>query len=219
MFEFVYTYTAMKQILFFSLLLLNLSVSAQTDKNISVVSADRLNIVYRGVPNPIKVAYPGADSLIVSAPGLKKVEGRNNYVLTPGQGNEVTLSITAILPDGNRKSEKKIFRIKGLPAPVGAIYGNYFGSLTLTKQELKDAVVEISMQDFLFDVNMVVRGFTIGISGKRSITIEGNTMSLDAIKMIDKLKKGQQVIIDNILYGDPLVCRRGVAPIVVEVND
>jgi hypothetical protein len=107
------------------ILLLSFCAFAQTDSisrtNISVISAERLNVVYRGIDNPIKIAVPGAVSFEVSAPGIKKGSGQGNYILNPGQGNEVNVIIIAIMSDGKLLNELKTFRIKGLPAPTGVL--------------------------------------------------------------------------------------------------
>ena len=49
--------------------------------NSAVISADKMNVVYRGVQNPITVSVPGvADNAVkASAPGLKKVKGIGKY--------------------------------------------------------------------------------------------------------------------------------------------
>ena len=45
--------------------------------NSAVISADKMNVVYRGVQNPITISIPGIiDSKVrASAPGLKRVRG------------------------------------------------------------------------------------------------------------------------------------------------
>ncbi|OYQ36132.1 hypothetical protein CHU92_10105 [Flavobacterium cyanobacteriorum] len=206
---------------FILLLLLNLSAFAQADTNISVVSAEKMNIVYRGIPNPIKVVYPGADSLMVTAPGLRKAEGTNNYILTPGAGNQVTVTIVAIMPDGTRKAEKKVFRVKGLPAPVPIVYGKE-GYVELTKQELINAVVDIDMQGFMFDLKFEVYGFSLILPNKKQVDIEGNKMNDDAIQAIKKLQPKQKVIITKIVYiknPDPAIDYKRLAPITVKIKN
>lgn len=191
------------------------------DEHISVVSAEKMNIVYRGVPNPIKVAYPGADSVIVSAPGLIKDKGINNYILSAGAGNELTLNIIAIMPDGTVKEENKIFRILSLAAPATTLYGTA-GYIQLTKQELINSTVEFEMENFLFDLKKQVYSFTLHLPNGKHMNITGNKFDTEAIKAINSLKNKQQVIINNVRFienPDPAVCYRSVAPIIVEIKN
>ena len=46
--------------------------------NSAVISADKMNVVYRGVQNPITISIPGIqDSKVkASAPGLKRKKGK-----------------------------------------------------------------------------------------------------------------------------------------------
>ena len=129
---------------------ISISAFAQSDSisrnNISVVSAERLNVVYRGIDNPIKIAVPGAESFIASAPGLKKGTGEGNYILNPGSGNEVTITIVGKMTEGKLLTEKKVFRIKGLPAPAGIINNmlpNDDQPIRMTKDELIKSVTGI----------------------------------------------------------------------------
>ena len=70
--------------------------------NSAVISADKMNVVYRGVENPITISVPGvADNAVkASAPGLRKVKGVGKYMMAPGKGREVKITVNAKLPDG-----------------------------------------------------------------------------------------------------------------------
>lgn len=104
--------------------LLSVGAFAQND-NVSVISAEKLNVIYRGVPNPIKIAVPGAKSFSVSAEGYKfeKIDSLGNYKLYPGAGKEAKILIEAQMEDGSVLREEKVFRIYGLSAPVAKLYG------------------------------------------------------------------------------------------------
>ena len=77
-----------------------------------------MNVVYRGVENPMTISIPGiADNKIrASAAGLKRVRG-SKYVMNPGKGREVTIRAGATLPDGQSINTNTKFRIKNLPRP------------------------------------------------------------------------------------------------------
>ena len=79
-----------------------------------------MNVVYRGVDNPITISIPGiADNKVnASAPGLKRVRG-SKYSLSPKSGREVKINVTGTLPDGKKVSSISSFRIKDIPKPSG----------------------------------------------------------------------------------------------------
>ena len=105
--------------------------------NSAVISADKMNVVYRGVQNPITISIPGIiDSKVrASAPGLKRVRG-SKYNLFPGKGREVKINVSGTLPDGNRVSSVSTFRIKDIPKPAGYFRGQS-GSFTIPKTSLE----------------------------------------------------------------------------------
>ena len=207
------------------ILLFSITAFAQSDSisrsNISVVSAEKLNVVYRGIDNPIKIAVPGAKSFTASAPGLKKGTGEGNYILNPGLGNDVTVTIVGKMTDGKLLTEKKVFRIKGLPAPAGIInniFPNDDQPIRMTKDELIKSVIGIEMKDFLFNVNFKVTGFTLSLPNKHTNTIvEGNLRDDKAIKIIKGLKPKALVIIMNIRFGSPEACQKAGSNILIEI--
>jgi gliding motility-associated protein GldM len=81
--------------------------------NSATISADKMNVVYRGVSNPISISFAGvaADKVTASGPGLRSI-GAGKYIMNPGAGNEAVINVTGILSDGSKVSDKKIFRIK-----------------------------------------------------------------------------------------------------------
>ncbi len=166
--------------------------------NSATISADKMNVVYRGVPNPISVSFAGvsADKVKASAPGMRAGSKQGQYILSPGAGNEVVINVTATLPDGKNVSDKKAFRIKGLPAPTGKIRGEI--SAKGSKSNLEVCTISADMEDFDFPVNVNVTEFTIKVPGQPTIKVSGNKMDSRAKSAIAKAGRGDLVVIDNI---------------------
>ena len=80
----------MKYIFF---LLFSLSIYAQDTipASKSVIALDRMNVVYRGVPNPISIAVNNAKSYTISGDGVSLQNGI--YVLRAGTGKETIAPI------------------------------------------------------------------------------------------------------------------------------
>lgn len=194
---------------------------AALSQNISVVSAEKLNVVYRGIDNPIKIAVPGAKSFTATAPGMRATDEPGKYLIAPGPGLEVKVDIEAQMEDGTVLNEKKIFRIKNFPPLLGSIGGDscYECTFSLSKQELTGSTIEVKIPDFLFfDNGFSVLSFDLNISDKKIIHVEGNRMNSDAIKEINNLKVGSKIHIDRIRYGnDPTVEYKRVRPIYIDI--
>ncbi len=86
---------------------------------IGVISVDKLNVVYRGIQNPISIAVPNAKSFTVSGLGVKEENGK--YYISPGQGNEVIITLEIILENDSKVVEEHVFRIKNLKKHIARI--------------------------------------------------------------------------------------------------
>jgi gliding motility-associated protein GldM len=167
--------------------------------NQAIVSADKMNVVYRGVDNPISVSVPGIPSSDVkaNAPGMRASGKPGQYVLNPGQGKEVTINVSATLPNGGGTfSSKQTFRIKGIPAPTGKIRGDV--SPKGPKSNLEVCTVSATLEDFDFPVTINVTQFNIKVPGQPTVVVQGNKMNAQAISAIKKAGKGDVISISQI---------------------
>jgi gliding motility-associated protein GldM len=158
-----------------------------------------MNVVYRGVPNPISVSVPGvsANNVKASAPGMSAAGKPGQYVLKPGAGTEVTINVSATLPNGGGTfSSKSGFRIKGLPAPTGKIRGEV--SAKGQKGNLESCTISAVMEDFDFPVTVNVTQFNIKVPGQPTIVVSGNKMDSRARSAIQKASRGDVVVISEI---------------------
>ena len=165
--------------------------------NQAIISADKMNVVYRGVPNPISISVPGiaSDKVNASAPGLNKV-GPGKFMLNAGAGSEVKINVTATMPDGKPMSSAQVFRIKGLPAPTGKIGGAIANKGP--KSNLEVSTVTAEMEDFDFPVSVNVTQFNVKVTGQPTIVVSGNKMNASAKAAISKASRGDVVVISEI---------------------
>src|SRR4029079_18146552 len=128
----------------------------------ATISADKMNVVYRGVVNPMSISFAGVSDSDVhaNAPGLTKASGTGKYNMSPGSGSEVTINVTAKLPDGKVVSDKKAYRIKNIPAPQGAI-GGQMGFTKGSRSRLEVSQISPVLQDFDFALNLKVVQFSL----------------------------------------------------------
>jgi gliding motility-associated protein GldM len=167
--------------------------------NSANISADKMNVVYRGLPNPMTISFAGiGDNLVnASAPGLSKSGKAGQYNLNPSSGTEVTVSVSGKLPDGSTVSDKKMFRIKGLPSPVGCIAGEEGGSKG-AKTRLGVSQITAKLKDFVYDLNYVVTGFSFKAPGQGTVIVQGDRVNAQCNAAMARLTRGDQVTIFDI---------------------
>lgn len=188
--------------------------------NSANISADKMNVVYRGVTNPMTISFAGIsdDKVTASAPGLTKGSKTGQYNMNPGQGREVTINVTGKLPDGQTVADKKTFRIKDIPAPQGKIRGE--DAAKGQKNSLEISSVTAVLEDFDFELGIDVTGFNIKVPGQPTIVVSGNKMDGRAKAAISKASRGDIVIINEIktkLRGSSIMLKK-TAPCTFEIQ-
>ncbi|WP_422089262.1 gliding motility protein GldM [Tenacibaculum ovolyticum] len=189
--------------------------------NQAVVSADKMNVVYRGLSNPLTISVPGVsgNKVSASAPGLKRVKG-DRYAMYPGKGSEVTIRVSATLPGGGKISTPKKYRIKDIPAPVGMVRGQY-GTVKMPKASLARISVAAGLPDFLFDLKLNVHSFKIKVPGQLTIAVSGRTLSGRAKKALLKARRNDVITIYDIkasVSGSNYKIRK-VLPVNIEITN
>ena len=163
------------------------------------VAADKMNVLYRGLENPMTISFAGVpDSKVsVSAPGLRKAGGQGKYIVNPPSGSQnLIVSVVATLDDGTKVNSKKSFRIKNIPNPVGKIAGKS-GSIKLNKRDVTTSRVLADFGDFVYDLNPTVSAFDLTVLGE-TVTVSGNRLNPAAKALINNAPRRSLVIIDNI---------------------
>ena len=188
--------------------------------NSATISADKMNVVYRGVVNPISVSFAGVASSNVSAssPGMSSAGGAGKYNISPGQGTEQTVVVTGKLPDGTSVSDKKVFRIKNIPGPVGTI-GGEMGNAKGAKSRLQVSQIGAKLPDFDFEVGLQVVGFTFKVPGQAAVVVSGDRVNAQCTAALAKCTRGDAVSIFDIktkLTGSPILLPR-TAPVIYEI--
>ncbi|MFD0993312.1 type IX secretion system motor protein PorM/GldM [Tenacibaculum geojense] len=189
--------------------------------NEAVISADKMNVVYRGLSNPITISMPGVPSnkVSASAKGLRRVKG-DSYMMTPGGGNEVTINVTGTLPDGKKVTSRKKFRVKDIPPAVGMVRGQY-GTVPMPKSSAGKTRIAAGLPDFLFDLKLNVSSFKIKVPGQVAIPCSGTTLNARAKKALQKARRGDDVTIFDIkasVSGSNYKIKK-VLPVVINITN
>ncbi|NCP90226.1 MAG: gliding motility protein GldM, partial [Flavobacteriales bacterium] len=191
--------------------------------NAATISADKMNVVYRGVKNPMTISFAGiADNNVkANAPGLTKVNGIGKYVMDATQikGREVTINVTGVL-DGKSIPDNATFRIKDLPKPTGTVRGED-GSLNMQRNSLEISTIGAKFDDFDFELPLSVTGFKFKVPGQPTIEVNGNKLDTRAKQALSKAKRGSGIQIFDIeakAQGVSVILKK-VSPVFIELTN
>ncbi len=199
------------------------SFATVSKPNAATISADKMNVVYRGVKNPMTISFAGVPDNKVSAraTGLSRVRG-SKYVMnvTTVKGREVTINVTGTLPDGQRVSDNAKFRIKDLPKPTGTVRGED-GSVKMQRAGLEKSTVGAKFDDFDFELPLKVTSFKFKVPGQPTINVSGSRLNGRAKAALRKAKRGSGVQIFDIKAKASGVSVRlkKISPIFVELTN
>lgn len=133
------------------------------------VWATKMNVVYRGINNPIAVGGGVGDEVTaVASSGSLTKTGNGTFNLRPDEANEVTINVSS---DGSCIGSMK-FRVKDLPKPTVFIRNVVNGQVS--KSALQAAGrVEAELKDFDFeDAHFDVVGYSFLYKTKSGIVKE-----------------------------------------------
>jgi gliding motility-associated protein GldM len=189
--------------------------------NSATISADKMNVVYRGVVNPMSISFAGISDkdVVATATGLTKV-GNGKYNMSPGSGSEVVINVSGKMSDGKVASDKRVYRIKGIPGPSGTIRGE-MGVVKGPKSNLQVATIGAKLVDFDFEVGLDVVGFNFKIAGQPTVQVSGNRLNAQCVSALSKAGRGDQVTISEIktkLVGAGSYLLPRTAPVIFEIQ-
>ena len=162
------------------------------------VAADKMNVLYRGLPNPMTISFAGVsdNNVSVNAKGISKAPGQGKYFIEPPSGNILIVDVIATLDDGTKVNSKKSFRVKNIPPPTGKVAGKS-GSIKLNKRDLTTQPVRADFGDFVYDLDATVYSYDVTVLGE-TVAVAGSRLSPEAKTLINTAPRRSMVIIDNI---------------------
>ena len=164
-----------------------------------LLSADKMNVMYRGLENPVSGSILGADNskLTLSASGGATVKSKGNgkWDVIPQSGNVVQLTLSGRNPSGQAVSQVFEYRIKGIPRPQGQIRSKSVNNMPASS--IPNQTVAAALPDFDFPVSFTVNSFILKLPGRAGTMIQGNSLSA-AEGLIKNLRPGDVVYIYDI---------------------
>ncbi len=196
------------------------TISRPTD---AIISADKMNVVYRGVQNPMTISMAGVtdNNITANAPGLRRTSG-SSYMMdvTSVQGREVTISVSGTI-DGVSYPSRATFRIKDIPRPVGTVRGED-GLIKMQRNALEISTIGAMIPDFDFEIGLNVTGFKFNVPGQPTVVVNGSRLNDAAQNTLRRAKRGETVQIFDItanLAGASGYRLQRISPVFVELTN
>ncbi len=176
-----------------------------------VVSPTKMNVFYRGVPNPVEISVPGvsSDKLDVRITGGHSIKpDGDTFIVNPGAGADASIEVTATLPDGSKKPlPGREFRVKRIPDPSPRFAGKSPSDKTITKVLLENAPsVGALMESFDFDVEVRVKRFNVTVTKGGTFVEQSSSSNMVTANMKELFRsvgRGSVVYIEDIVVSMP----------------
>ena len=173
------------------------------------IALDKMNVLYIGVDNPVSVAASGAgdDKIGFSIQGgggtYTKLGGGKYNVRVNSVTDECYINVTV---DG-KTAGRSIFRTRTIPKAVAQV-GSYESGANVPAGAFKaQGGVAAGIPNFPFDLSFKVTRFTISADDDNGYIIDapctGNTWNDEARRILNGLKAGRTVTIDDIYAMGP----------------
>ena len=173
-----------------------------------VISADKMNVLYIGVNNPMSISVPGVSNdkvktySVGGGVSLKPdpLRGSGKWIATATTQGECTFTITADFGGKQQTMGKATYRVKRVPDPVAKIAGKNEG--TISKEVLIVNSLIPTMGDFVFDLYPIITSYRMSLYRRNVglIEIDGtdNRLTPRMQEELRKAKTGDKVYFEYI---------------------
>ncbi|QEM07669.1 gliding motility protein GldM [Mucilaginibacter rubeus] len=187
----------------------------------AVISPDKMNVLYIGVPNPISVSAPGvaASDLNVHFSGAGSLSGSGgHYTAIVNSIGKATISVSGAKGAVLGSTE---FRIKRIPDPKPQFAGKSGGNTSSANIRAQDRLFA-QLDNFDFDAKFNVTHFTMLVVKPRqdAIILSGSGGELTGAmhSALNTVTPGTTVIFKDIVAVGPDHSPRSLDPIVLSAN-
>ncbi len=207
----------------------------------AAVSADKMNVLYAGVDNPVSVAVPGvsASDIIVSVDNGKLTPSGDGYIIKPSKLGLANVTIKAEI-DGKMTviGTPSKFRVKQLPNPTAYIgypketkdaqgktvtlTEQFYGGQIRKRELITATEVGAALQGVDFEASFTIKGFDIrtydSLGNAKTIKSDGAKFSSQQEREIRSIRPGKSFFLVNIHAMGPDGLDRTLSPVEVIVT-
>lgn len=171
-----------------------------------VASPTKMNVLYRGVENPIELSVPGvpADKVQATISTGRISRNAQGWVATGMSGNSVEVNAIVAMPDGtSRRIGPVVFRVKDLPPPTAYIGGTNQGDIAVPKAKLtaSQGIIAKTLNSEFGDL-WVVKSFEFtimrGTQNPKQKLGNSNAFTTDMKVILEDLRPNDKILIERI---------------------
>ena len=189
------------------------------NKPIVAVSPTRLNVLYLGVDNPVRIAASGysTDDISVEITNGRIMGEKGIYIVNPERPGNCLVSVLA---DGQLITKSE-FRVRSIPNPI-ALVGDKPSGYIDKEYLLNQQGLNISMTDFDFDINFKITSFFITIITPKGLwktaKAKSDRFTETQQKIIKSLNSEQSLYIEDIKAEAPDGSIRELPPLIYNLR-
>lgn len=167
----------------------------------------KMNIIYRGLDNPIQISAPGFtnDQLLVdiSSGNIEKSNSQGLYVVNVMDtvAESVTITTSTMIDGKKVKLGTTDFRLKSVPSPTAMIAGRFDGAIYRDDLLAADSITPV-MPDFDFEgYNFKILSYTLtySISGNARVeSVDGSKFDGKVRQAISSSRRGDRINFESI---------------------
>lgn len=200
----------------------------QVGKPSATISLTKMNVMYLGIANPIKVSVPGvaSENLEITVNNGRFEKNGDDFFVYPAKlditGKNTSISVVAKMNGEKRPMGSMPIRVKEVPPPLATIGGKNGGNLKKEELMAEDGIFA-DLKDFDFDLKFRVTQFDVTYSGAggyvKTYSSKDNKFTSEQKDQFGKLTQGSLIFIDNIMAkGDDGQPARPLSPISFKIR-
>jgi gliding motility-associated protein GldM len=178
-------------------------------KPTGVISADKMNVLYIGVQNPMSISVPGVSNdkvrTTVNGAGVSlkpdPAGGSGKWIATATTQGECTFTITADFGGRQQTMGTAKYRVKKVPNPIATIADLKGGRISKEILIAQGAIIP-KMEDFVFDLYPTITSFRMSLyttsQGLQEFDGTSNRLTEKMVAELKKARVGDKVYFDFI---------------------
>jgi len=192
----------------------------------AVVSPEKMNVLYIGLPNPLAVSAPGIpmDKLHLNMSGgsVSPTSAPGHFIAKVSTIGTATVTVSGEVSKGKIATlGSTLFRVKRIPDPKAVFAGKSGGNTSAANLRAQDAIFA-KLENFEFDAKFNVTRFSLLIAKPRQdvviLSTTGNQLSSSMRAAMNLVTPGTTVVFKDIIAVGPDGSQRGLDPIVISAN-
>lgn len=197
----------------------------QAFQGAATISADAMNVLYIGLDNPISIAVAGytPNDIVATITGGSLSRTGKGWIAKVSAPGKATITASVKVKDGSvRRMGSMEYRIKNVPKPesmFGALEsGNYPAAALLGQNS-----ITATMPNFVFEgIKWVVTKYACAYVPRRGqaefFSGTGASITGQIKSAITRAKRGDKILVDEIMASGPNGITKKLAPIAININ-